>query len=481
MKNFTLTCCFIIICTFTANLLKAQVNISDSLALVDLYDSTGGPQWRVHQNWLTTKPVSTWVGVKVTNTRVTQLFLSSNNMKDSLPESIGNLTALTFFELSFDSLKGTLPQSIGNLVNLTRFAVFANGFSGTVPASIGNLTQLNTLLLNGNKFTGSLPSSIGNLVNLVSFSIYNNQFSGSIPASIGNLTKVTDLEFHYNQLSGNIPASMGNMKSLTYCNLSSNNLSGALPKELGNLYNLYSFQAQINQLTGEIPVEFFKLSKISGIDVSSNHLTQSPGYTFPGIKKRELYLNLSSNEFTFDGLEYATRKFNDVQYYVEKNLTIHKAGNVLSVYAGGTLSNNTYTWYNSAGTVVATIVGDSTFTPSASGVYHVSVKNAIARLTPINSDDYNYVVNAIAKQTTSNAGAATLTGFIIYPNPAAKTLYIQSNREANICITDMFGKTLISKKINGKTSIDISALANGVYYLKDISDGYTKQFVKFGN
>jgi len=48
----------------------AQVTVQDSIALVNLYDSTGGPNWINHANWLTSAPVSTWYGVNVNAGRV---------------------------------------------------------------------------------------------------------------------------------------------------------------------------------------------------------------------------------------------------------------------------------------------------------------------------------------------------------------------------------------------------------------------------
>ena len=45
---------------------KAQVDINDSLVLVDLYNSTNGPGWLHHKNWLR-GPVSTWQGITLTD------------------------------------------------------------------------------------------------------------------------------------------------------------------------------------------------------------------------------------------------------------------------------------------------------------------------------------------------------------------------------------------------------------------------------
>ena len=51
------------------NTALTPVNISDSLALVALYDSTDGDNWTTNTNWLT-GPVSSWYGVTVSNGRV---------------------------------------------------------------------------------------------------------------------------------------------------------------------------------------------------------------------------------------------------------------------------------------------------------------------------------------------------------------------------------------------------------------------------
>src|SRR5512138_2008526 len=78
--------------------LNAQVLPADSLALVDFYNSVGGPNWTDQGNWLT-GPVSTWSGVTVTDGRVTGLEIVSNNMSGTIPATIGQLTELTRLRL----------------------------------------------------------------------------------------------------------------------------------------------------------------------------------------------------------------------------------------------------------------------------------------------------------------------------------------------------------------------------------------------
>ena len=92
-----------------------QVTTQDSLALVALYNSTGGPNWTNNTNWLN-GPVSTWHGVTVLRDgRVGYLDLSSNNLVGSISTEIGQLTKLAYLNLANNLLNGPLPASIGNL------------------------------------------------------------------------------------------------------------------------------------------------------------------------------------------------------------------------------------------------------------------------------------------------------------------------------------------------------------------------------
>src|SRR6478735_165231 len=100
MKPYALLLCLLL--ALSANFFttaKAQVNVNDSLALVDLFKSTNGPAWNRHTNWLTKKPVSTWIGINVSDNRVTQIILSFNNMSGHIPASIGNCINLTLLWL----------------------------------------------------------------------------------------------------------------------------------------------------------------------------------------------------------------------------------------------------------------------------------------------------------------------------------------------------------------------------------------------
>src|SRR6478609_8853326 len=116
--KLTLFCLAFAFCSSKSITVYAQaVNKQDSLALVDLYNSTNGPGWYTKTNWLTRHPVETWYGITVTGTSVTKIVLSINSLSGSIPASIGNLVRLTGLSLYGNQLSGPVPSSLGNLAN----------------------------------------------------------------------------------------------------------------------------------------------------------------------------------------------------------------------------------------------------------------------------------------------------------------------------------------------------------------------------
>jgi Leucine-rich repeat (LRR) protein len=126
----------------------------DSLALVALHNSTNGLFWNNRTNWLSSKPISTWYGITLTNGRVTSINFYNNNLFGNIPPEIGNLTNLSILSLTHN-LISSIPKEIGNLTNLTRLFIDENQLSGPIPKEIGNLTKLTYLTLSKNQLSGS--------------------------------------------------------------------------------------------------------------------------------------------------------------------------------------------------------------------------------------------------------------------------------------------------------------------------------------
>ena len=213
--------------------------MADRAALVALYNATGGPNWNSNNNWLSDLPISEWSGVTTDdNGRVTDLYLSQNQLTGPIPAELGNLSNLQDLSLWGNQLTGPIPAELGNLSNLQWLSLPENQLSGPIPAELGNLANLTGLSLGFNQLSGELPPELGNLSNLQSLFLSGNQLTGPVPPELGNLTNLQWLYLGGNQLSGELPPELGNLANLQELYLGGNQLSGELPPELGNLANL---------------------------------------------------------------------------------------------------------------------------------------------------------------------------------------------------------------------------------------------------
>ena len=246
-KNFTLFT-LIIVCFFKTITATAQVNVQDSLALVDFYNSTNGPNWMTDSKWLTSAPVSTWFGITVINNRVTEMLLGGLGEEGPIPSSIGNLTALRRFSAQY-GITGTLPSTIGNCTALESLAIFfCDELNGPLPSTLGNLTNLQYLYLFSDSISGTIPSSLGNLSKLRWLYLAGNQLTGSIPASFNNLTSVDTFDVSFNQLSGTVP-DLSALKNLKFFQLRNNNFTFNGMESIASGYPFAEYQYQ-----GNIPI-----------------------------------------------------------------------------------------------------------------------------------------------------------------------------------------------------------------------------------
>ncbi len=289
--KFTITLFVVFIISSKTSLIHAQIAVQDSLALVDLYNSTNGPGWLHNDNWLT-GPVESWYGIFTGGERITAIVLNNNNLNGSIPPSLGDLTEIGSLYLEDNYLTDTIPASLGNLSLVSYFYLFNNQLSGKIPPSFGNLTLVGGLRLDNNQLSGHIPASLGNLSHLFDFSLAGNKLTGSIPSSFGNLSNLLDLFLDYNQLSGNIPSSLGNLSFLSELSLSNNKLSGNIPSSLGDIFNLSILDLSNNLLSGNMPPALGNHT-ITYLNLSNNQLSGS----IPDLNLL-FGLNLSNNQLS---------------------------------------------------------------------------------------------------------------------------------------------------------------------------------------
>jgi len=182
------------------------ISPEERAALVDLYNSTGGPGWWDTVGWLGEPGTEcSWTGVICddSGSAVIGLSLLFANLDGTLPESLNGLSHLTSLQLNDNrNLTGSVP-SLAGMSHLQSIDLSRNAFTGNLP-SLAALGELQFAIFNDNQFSGEVPPFDG-LASLQWYSVSTNQLSGSIP-SLAGLAALSGFYVDYNQLSGVPPA-----------------------------------------------------------------------------------------------------------------------------------------------------------------------------------------------------------------------------------------------------------------------------------
>jgi Leucine-rich repeat (LRR) protein len=275
MKSFKIAVVIALISMFILSYkstLHAGDLLTDSLALVALYDSTNGDGWANNTGWKT-DTVGAWYGIELENGRIVNIYLQGNDLNGNIPPAIGDLDSLKRLYLNGNSgLTDSLPPEIGNLSKLERLYIYSCNLKGSIPVEIGNLANIREIALDRNSLTGSIPSTLGNLSNLSYLSLFSNELSGKIPSELGDAYSLRYLQLDNNNLTDTIPSSLGKLSSLNILRLYSNELSGSIPMQLFSIYSLDFLNLSYNQLTGGIPPEIESLFNLTVLDLSHNPL-----------------------------------------------------------------------------------------------------------------------------------------------------------------------------------------------------------------
>ena len=265
---------------------------ADTVALMALYNSAGGDDWSENTSWGTAAPLITWGQVNTdSNGRVTGLELGNNNLVGTLPDELGDLTALTTLYLWGNKLSGPIPDLSG-LTGLTHLVLSSNQLTGEI-AWLGGLTKLTTVYLWGNELSGPIPDLTG-LTGLIYLSLSQNKLTGELP-DVSGLTKLQELYLWGNQLSGTIP-DLSSLTALKHLSLSENLLMGEIPASLGNLTTLSTLYLRFNEFSGSIP-DLSRISPLFELALEGNKLRgEIPGWLNDLTTLQGLWLN--DNELT---------------------------------------------------------------------------------------------------------------------------------------------------------------------------------------
>lgn len=196
-------------------------------ALIDLYNATGGDNWRNNTNWCSDKPLSEWYGVRISN-------------------DYGGIHSLT---LNHNNLNGTLPASIRNLRGISYIYLNNNNLTGEIPAGIFTVP---TVCLDNNFFTSLAEPEPDQEFLTASLNLSNNELSGRLPEFLTR-HRLVSLDMSGNEFTGELPASYSRLLNSTLSNirLYDNSLSGRIPEEIVNNPYLNDFWSYILFQNGE--------------------------------------------------------------------------------------------------------------------------------------------------------------------------------------------------------------------------------------
>ena len=121
------------------NTAASRALIRDCSALLDARDALAGT---AALNWSASLAIGSWTGVTIGGTpeRATGVNLSSSSLNGSIPDGLGDLSALITFDLSSNQLTGAIPASLGDLSDLSTLRLSGNAFSGCIPPALRDVT-----------------------------------------------------------------------------------------------------------------------------------------------------------------------------------------------------------------------------------------------------------------------------------------------------------------------------------------------------
>lgn len=353
---------------------------SDKQVLSNLYNVTGGTNWKHNTNWLEGYPCTDkWYGITCENGRVTKINLSNNNLTGKFPRSnssssysLQKITTLKYLNLSNNNLYGTVEYapssnshsmtSAGSIVleynyNLKLTAAstaFLNqyGYSrGTGKPYSSYVLSKNTmksaqqmylgyfyLRTNGKNWTnntnwmsdtvpacnwyGITCDSDGYIteIRLEKNNLVSQNAAMSVPKEFREFPKLQTLYLSNNKLSGDLDYWLPGLKSLRWLRLDQNNFSGSIPSSISKASRLEELYLDHNNFSGSIPKEITYLYNMHNLRLNSNALTGSIPASIGNLTKvHDLYLQFNNLSGTIPDSIVNLKNMSDGKLRLYKN------------------------------------------------------------------------------------------------------------------------------------------------------------------
>jgi Leucine-rich repeat (LRR) protein len=172
-------------------------------------------------------PESVWE-----RTDLVTLVLADNGLIE-VSSQIGRLDKLRMLDLGHNQLT-RVPDTVGDLHALTDFLYLHDNRLTDLPPALARLTRLRYLNISDNRFA-MLPDCVCAMTGLIELRASGNQLT-AVPAAIARLSHLRELHLRDNRLA-TLPAAIGQLRDLRQLDLRGNPLT-VLPDELAMLPRL---------------------------------------------------------------------------------------------------------------------------------------------------------------------------------------------------------------------------------------------------
>ncbi|RXI01437.1 hypothetical protein DVH24_014786 [Malus domestica] len=226
--------------------------------------------------------------------QITDFNLVSNKLR-TFPVFLRSQTYLTKLDLSKNQIQGQLPNWIWNLDSLVYLNVSSNALESLEGPFIDSTSYVSVLDLHSNQLKGPI-SIVPPNAEYLDYS--NNHFSSSIPVSICNASGLVALDLSNNSLNGEIPQCLAAMSTLMILNVRKNNITGMISnlEFPENCESLGALDLSQNQIEGQFPKSLARCRRLEFLNLAENQITD----TFPCLLKNIstlMVLALRSNNF----------------------------------------------------------------------------------------------------------------------------------------------------------------------------------------
>ena len=182
-------------------------------ALMKIYDTMDGPNWKIDGKWSPSVSIDSWTGVLwYPQTHELKLVFDNFGLKGELPDCFDELTSCVSIKIQDEpGVTGTLPPSFQKLKNLGELTINRTSMT-SLPDIFSGMPLWKVFIGSNPLMTGSIPESLGESDGYLGENseyrfpllyISDNGFTGDVPESWMRLSPRVDIYTH--KLSGRIP------------------------------------------------------------------------------------------------------------------------------------------------------------------------------------------------------------------------------------------------------------------------------------